>query len=382
MSKPARIAFADGTILRGRSVGAEGTAGGEAVFNTGMTGYQEVLTDPSYRGQIVTMTYPEIGNYGINAADMESDRAQVAGFVMRHCCERPSNFRSQESLSDFLRRSHIVAIDDVDTRAITRKLRVAGVMNALISTEDSTDQELLAQVRAVPSMAGLDLASGAGTRVAYRWQEAADPAGFMPPLAVPAWAQTPHVVAIDFGIKRNILRLLAASGLRVTVVPGTASAAEVLALEPDGIFISNGPGDPAAVAAGIGTVTSLVAGDLPIFGICLGHQIMSLAYGAATYKLKFGHRGANHPVKRIRDGAVEIASHNHGFAVDPATLPGSVRMSHINLNDQTCAGMEHVSKPQFSVQYHPEAGPGPADPLYLFQQFAAAIAQRLATASR
>ena len=385
MSKPARIAFADGTILRGRSVGADGTAGGEAVFNTGMTGYQEVLTDPSYRGQIVTMTYPEIGNYGINPADMESDRAQVAGFVMRHCCEAPSNFRATESLSAFLRRSNIVAIDDVDTRAITRKLRVAGAMNALISTTSTTevnDAELLAQVRAVPSMDGLDLASGAGTTVTYAWQEAADPTGFMPPLAVPAWTQAPHVVAIDFGIKRNILRLLAASGLRVTVVPGATSAEAILALKPDGIFISNGPGDPAAVSAGIRTITSLVAGDLPIFGICLGHQIMSIAYGAATYKLKFGHRGANHPVKRIRDGAVEIASHNHGFAVDPTTLPASVRMSHVNLNDQTCAGMEHVSKPQFSVQYHPEAGPGPADPLYLFQQFASAIAQRLAGAGR
>jgi len=382
MSKPARIAFADGTILRGRSVGADGTAGGEAVFNTGMTGYQEVLTDPSYRGQIVTMTYPEIGNYGINVADMESDRAQVAGFVMRHCCEEPSNFRARESLSAFLRRSNIVAIDDVDTRAITRKLRVAGVMNALISTEDSSDAQLLAQVRAVPSMEGLDLASDAGTRVAYAWQEPADPVGFMPPLAVPAWAQAPHVVAIDFGIKRNILRLLAAGGLRVTVVPAATSAEAILALRPDGIFISNGPGDPAAVSDGIRTITSLVAGDLPIFGICLGHQIMSLAYGARTYKLKFGHRGANHPVKRISDGAVEIASHNHGFAVDPATLPASVRMSHINLNDQTCAGMEHVSKPQFSVQYHPEAGPGPADPLYLFQQFAAAIAQRMAAGAR
>jgi len=382
MPKPARIAFADGTILRGRSVGAEGTVGGEAVFNTGMTGYEEVLTDPSYRGQIVTMTYPEIGNYGINAADMESDRAQVAGFVMRHCCERASNFRATESLPEFLIRSRIVAIDDVDTRAITRKLRVSGAMNAMISTEDLSDQELLARVRAVPSMDGLDLASDVGTSVVYAWQESADATGFMPPVARRAWTQAPHVVAIDFGIKRNILRLLTACGLRVTVVPAATTAEAILALGPDGIFISNGPGDPAAVTLGIRTITTLVAGEMPIFGICLGHQIMSLAYGASTYKLKFGHRGANHPVKRIRDGAVEIASHNHGFAVDPTTLPATVRMSHVNLNDQTCAGMEHVSKPQFSVQYHPEAGPGPADPLYLFQQFADAIAHRLGVGTR
>jgi carbamoyl-phosphate synthase small subunit len=373
----ARIAFADGTIFRGRAVGARGTVGGEAVFNTGMTGYQEVLTDPSYRGQIVTMTYPEIGNYGINPEDMESERAQVAGFVMRSCCERPSNFRARESLSEFLARSGIVAIDEVDTRAITRKLRVGGAMNAVITGEALSDAELVAKARAVPSMAGLDLASDVGTRKPYEWSEASDARTFGALPVHPAWKQAPRVVAIDFGIKRNILRLLVASGFRVTVVPAAHPVDEILKLQPDGIFLSNGPGDPAAVTGGIATVQRLIQGELPIFGICLGHQILSLAYRARTYKLKFGHRGANHPIKRLRDGAVEIASHNHGFAVDPASLPGDVRMSHVNLNDGTCAGIEHVTKPQFSVQYHPEAGPGPADPLYLFKQFADLIAARV-----
>ena len=373
----ARLVFADGSIHRGRSVGAQGTTTGEAVFNTGMTGYQEVLTDPSYTGQIVTMTYPEIGNYGIIAADMESDRAQPAGFVMRQCCDVPSNFRATESLPAFLARSGIVAIDEVDTRAITRQLRVSGAMNAIISSDESlSDEQLLERLRAAPSMAGLDLASSAGTTKSYTWTEKADPATFGVAIDAGAWKRPGRVVALDFGLKLNILRLLAAHGLDVTVVPAATSAAEILALRPDGIFLSNGPGDPAVVPA-VATVRELIRTDLPLFGICLGHQILGLAYGATTYKLKFGHRGANHPIKRLRDGAVEISSHNHGFAVDPASLPADVRMSHVNLNDQTCAGIEHVSKPQFSVQYHPEAGPGPADPLYLFRQFADAIRNRI-----
>jgi carbamoyl-phosphate synthase small subunit len=380
MSTPslARIAFADGTVFAGRSVGAPGTVGGEAVFNTGMTGYQEVLSDPSYRGQIVTMTYPEIGNYGINAADMESDRAQVAGFVMRQCCDEPSNFRSEESLSQFLRRSNIVAIDDVDTRAITRKLRVSGAMNAIISSEAFSDAELVAKAKAQPSMAGLDLASAIGTKKVYSWDEASDVKTFGPALLGPALPREAHVVAIDFGIKENILRLLRSCGFKVTVVPATHSARDILALKPDGLFLSNGPGDPAAVTAGIATVKELIATDIPLFGICLGHQILSLSYGAKTYKLKFGHRGANHPIKRLSDGAVEIASHNHGFAVDPQSLPSDVAMSHVNLNDNTCAGIRHKHKPQYSVQYHPEAGPGPADPLYLFVEFREQIRKRIA----
>ena len=374
----ARLALADGTIYRGRSVGAVGSVVGEAVFNTGMNGYQEVLTDPSYRGQIVAMTYPEIGNYGISPSDMESDRAQVSGFVMRQCCDVPSNFRSVESLSEFLTRSGIVAIDDVDTRALTRKLRVAGVMNACITSEDIPDAELVNRAKHAPSMAGLDLASVVSAPQSYSWSEPSNPADFGTPLESPGYARQPHVVALDFGIKRNILRLLVSSGYKVTVVPGgTTSAADIAALNPDGIFLSNGPGDPAAVTGGIATVKELVKTDVPLFGICLGHQILSLAYGARTYKLKFGHRGANHPIKCIANGEVEIASHNHGFAVDPTTLPKGVRMSHVNLNDNTCAGIEHETKPQFSVQYHPEAGPGPADPLYLFRRFAADVKRRV-----
>jgi carbamoyl-phosphate synthase small subunit len=374
---PARIAFADGTIFRGRSVGATGTIGGEAVFNTGMTGYQEVLSDPSYRGQIVTMTYPEIGNYGVTPEDMESDRAQAAGFVMRQCCDVPSSFRSRESLPDFLRRSGIIAIDDVDTRAITRKLRVSGAMNAVLSTETMSDQELLAKAKAQPSMAGLDLASEVGTRSVYEWNEASSVATFGSVIGGEPLPRAAHIVAIDFGIKRNILRLLKSCGFKVTVVPANQSAEAILALKPDGLFLSNGPGDPAAVTTGIATVKALIKTDVPLFGICLGHQILSLAYGASTYKLKFGHRGVNHPIKRLSDGSVEIASHNHGFAVDPKSLPSGVHMSHINLNDNTCAGIAHDTKPQFSVQYHPEAGPGPADPLYLFSQFRDSIRQRM-----
>ncbi len=377
-TQPGRLALADGTVFRGRSVGAFGTVVGEAVFNTGMTGYQEVLTDPSYRGQIVAMTYPEVGNYGISPEDMESDRAQVSGFVMRQCCDVPSNFRAVESLSAFLVRSNIVAIDDIDTRALTRRLRVAGVMNACISSENVPDAELVNRAKHAPSMAGLDLTTAVATQQTYGWSEPSRADQFNTPLNSAGFARQPHVVALDFGIKRNILRLLVSSGYRVTVVPGsTTSAHDILALNPDGIFLSNGPGDPAAVTGGIATIRELTQTDLPLFGICLGHQMLSLAYGAKTYKLKFGHRGANHPIKCLANGEVEIASHNHGFAVDPTTLPKGVRMSHVNLNDNTCAGIEHESKPQFSVQYHPEAGPGPADPLYLFRRFAADVKQRV-----
>jgi carbamoyl-phosphate synthase small subunit len=373
----ARLTFADGTIFRGRSVGAEGTVAGEAVFNTGMTGYQEVLTDPSYCGQIVTMTYPEIGNYGINEQDMESDRSRVAGFVMRHCCDVPSNFRATSSLGDYLKKAGIVALDGVDTRAITRKLRVSGAMNAVISTASCPEDDLVQRARQQPSMNGLDLASNVGTTKPYEWNEPSETSTFGPALAAAKFAKPPHVVAIDLGIKRNILRLLTSCGFKVTVVPASTSAADIAARKPDGIFLSNGPGDPAAVTTTIATVRELIKTDTPLFGICLGHQILSLAYGAKTYKLKFGHRGANHPIKRLKDGAVEIASHNHGFAVDGKTLPQGVRVSHVNLNDNTCAGIEHESKPQFSVQYHPEAGPGPADPLYLFRQFSDMIAAKL-----
>jgi carbamoyl-phosphate synthase small subunit len=261
---------------------------------------------------------------------------------------------------------------------ITRKLRVSGAMNAVLSSEALSDGELIAQAQAQPSMAGLDLASDVGTQTVYEWKEVNDSAAFVSVIDGAALSRSAHVVAIDFGIKYNILRLLKACGFKVTVVPAKYSAKEILALKPDGLFLSNGPGDPAAVTVGVATVKELINTDLPLFGICLGHQILSLAYGASTFKLKFGHRGANHPIKRLSDGAVEIASHNHGFSVDPKTLPSGLRMSHINLNDQTCAGISHDHKPQFSVQYHPEAGPGPADPLYLFSQFRENIRKHIA----
>ncbi len=366
----ARLVLADGTIYRGRSVGAEKTIAGEAVFNTGMAGYQEVLTDPSYTGQIVCMTYPEVGNYGINAQDMESEKAQVAGFVMRQCCDEPSNFRSEETLSAFLKRSDIVAIDGIDTRSITRRLRVDGAINAVLSTDDSvSDEDLLAQAKNCPSMAGQDLATGVSTKDVYEWEEASS---FVDSFGSDVnWekANGDLVVAIDLGIKRNILRLLKACGFTVKVVPASTTADEIIALNPAGVFVSNGPGDPAAVKNVPEAVKQIGDAGIPMFGICLGHQIISLAYGAKSYKLKFGHRGVNHPIQRCSDSAVEIASHNHGFAIDADSLPDCLEMTHINLNDKTCAGVKHKTQPLFSVQYHPEAGPGPSDPLYLFQQF-------------
>lgn len=369
-----RLVMADGTVYRGRSVGAEGTTIGEAVFNTGMTGYQEVLTDPSYRGQIVTMTYPEIGNYGVSDADGESERPQVAGFVMRRLCERHSNFRASEDLGTYLKRLGIVAIDEVDTRAITRRLRVAGAVNAVISSDESiSDEELIERAQAAPDMSGQDLASGAGCQSAYSWDESSVSEHFGTQVT---WDRLdePLVVCIDYGIKRNILRLLRSCGLRLQVVPASASAETILALEPDGIFLSNGPGDPSVVAGAKETVAELARSGIPMFGICLGHQILSLALGAKSFKLKFGHRGSNHPVQRIEDGAVEIASHNHGFAVDADSLPEDLELTHLNLNDRTCAGIRHKTLPVFSVQYHPEAAPGPSDPLYLFQRFSNLIA--------
>jgi carbamoyl-phosphate synthase small subunit len=364
-----RLVMADGTIFRGRSVGAEGSTVGEAVFNTGMTGYQEVLTDPSYRGQIVTMTYPEIGNYGVSDFDVESERPQVAGFVMRRLCERHSNFRASEDLGAYLKRLGIVAIDEVDTRAITRRLREAGSANAVISSDESlSDEELVERARAAPDMSGQDLASGAGCQSAYEWTEISDPAQFGTLVTWPR-LNDPLVVCIDYGIKRNILRLLRSCGLRLQVVPASASAETILAMEPDGIFLSNGPGDPSVVRGAADTVAELARTGIPMFGICLGHQILALALGAKSFKLKFGHRGANHPIQRLEDGAVEIASHNHGFAVDADSLPDDLELTHLNLNDRTCAGIRHRSLPIFSVQYHPEAAPGPSDPLYLFQRF-------------
>ncbi len=371
----ARLVLADGTVFTGRAVGARGTVTGEAVFNTGMTGYQEVLTDPSYRGQIVTMTYPEIGNYGIAEEDMESGACQVSGFVMRRCCPFPSNFRSSRSLDEFLRAYGTVAIDEVDTRAITKRLREAGAVPAILSSDATLDEaELRRRAAELPSMAGQDLASRVGTAGPYVWEESSDPARFGQHVDWPAVSA--HVVAIDLGIKRNILRLLVACGFRVTVVPASTTADEILALDPDGLFVSNGPGDPAPVTRTIATLRRLLDASLPTFGICLGHQLLALACGARTFKLKFGHRGANHPIKDLDTDEVEIASHNHGFAVEIDSLPDCLRMTHLNLNDGTCAGLAHRHLPMFCVQYHPEAGPGPSDPLYLFKRFSEAIAAR------
>ena len=370
----ARLVLSDGTIFRGKAVGHIGTVEGEAVFNTGMTGYQEVLSDPSYRGQIVTMTYPEIGNYGIVTEDMESDRCQLSGFVMRSCAPLHSNFRASMSLPEFLSEQQVVGIEGIDTRKLTKKLRETGAMPAVLSSDEAlSDNELIQRASAAKEMSGQDLASTAGCSEAYSWDEPSDPNLFGQEVTWPS--VDAHVVAIDMGMKLNILRLLKSCGFKLTVVPSSTSYDDIIALKPDGVFISNGPGDPAAVETTTKTVEALIASNTPLFGICLGHQIIARALGASTFKLKFGHRGSNHPIKNLESEAVEIASHNHGFAVDPASLPTNVKMTHVNLNDDTCAGLRHLEKPVFSVQYHPEACPGPSDPLYLFQQFADLIAE-------
>jgi carbamoyl-phosphate synthase small subunit len=368
------LALEDGAWFRGVSAGAPGETSGEVVFNTSMTGYQEVLTDPSYAGQIVTMTAPQIGNYGIAAADYESGAPRVAGFVMRDPSPIASNWRAQSTLRDYLTAHGIVAIGDVDTRALTRKLRSAGVMRGVIATGAALDpDELVAKARAIPLMEGADLVKDVTCATAYDFSlTLADT------VAEATFGVTPlkrakrqlRVAAYDYGIKTNILRRLAAHGCKVRVFPATAPADELLATEPDGIFLSNGPGDPAAVTYAIDNVRSLVdRAERPIFGICLGHQLLGLALGARTYKLKFGHRGANHPVKQLDSSTIEITSQNHGFAVDPDSLPGHARVTHLNLYDGTVEGLCHLDKPIYSVQYHPEASPGPHDADYLFTQF-------------
>ncbi len=378
MGKPAKLALEDGTILTGTSFGADGEVAGEVVFNTSMTGYQEILTDPSYKGQIVTMTYPHIGNYGVTPEDEESDRPQVEGFIVREAARRHSNHRARESLQDYLRRHGIVALEGVDTRFLVRHIRLQGAMRGVLSTVDLNDDSLVAKARAIPPMAGRDLVREVAPSASYRWRR-----GFESPFAPPEWvyrcgyrwdpAVTHHVVALDFGMKRNIARYLVEIGTTLTVVPGTATAEEVLQCRPDGIFLSNGPGDPAAVTYAIETIRKLLdvaaTERLPIFGICLGHQLLSLALGARTFKLKFGHRGANQPVRNERTGRVEITTQNHGFAVDPDSLPAEVECTHWNLNDRTLEGIRHRELPVFSVQYHPEASAGPHDSAYLFAEF-------------
>jgi carbamoyl-phosphate synthase small subunit len=370
MSTPAKLALEDGTVYTGTSIGADGEVDGEVCFNTSMTGYQEILTDPSYRGQIVTMTYPQIGNYGVNAEDVESQRPHLAGFVVREHSRRQSNFRCEQSLSDYLKTWGVVAIESIDTRALVRRIRSQGAMKGVLSTADMDEVSLVAKAKASPGLVGRDLVREVIPEVPCQWDQ---------PLS--SWThlrsreqgaggreQGPHVVALDYGMKWNIPRHLVDLGCRVTIVPGTATAPDVLDLNPDGVFLSNGPGDPEPLGYAIGTIRGLL-GKKPVFGICLGHQLLALACGAKTFKLKFGHRGANHPVQNLGSGAVEITSQNHGFAVDEDSLPPTLAVTHRSLNDGTIEGIVHREVPAYSVQYHPEASAGPHDSHYLFRRF-------------
>lgn len=349
------LVLEDGREFVGRSFGAAGEAFGEMVFNTSMSGYQEILTDPSYAGQIVAMTYPLIGNYGVNDDDVESRRPWVEGFVVREASRIASNFRSTASLQDYLKQNNIVGIEHIDTRALVRHIRDKGAMRAGISTIDTNAESLLEKILASPPMQNRELASKVTVEDNYEFRITND--------------EKYHVVAYDFGVKTNSLREFARFGCRVTVVPTRTSADEVLALKPDGIFLSNGPGDPASMTKVVDEIKKLAVSETPIFGICLGHQLLGEAFGGKTYKLKFGHRGGNQPIKDLTTGKIEITSHNHGFAVDADSLPADVEVTHINLNDQTVAGLRHKTLPIFSVQYHPESAPGPHDSEYLFERF-------------
>ena len=354
-SSPALLALEDGRTFRGRSWAADGEACGEMVFNTSMTGYQEVLTDPSYAGQIVCMTYPLIGNYGVNSADAESSRPWVEGFVVREASRVSSNWRAEEKLDDYLERWHIVAIEGLDTRALVRHIRDKGAMRACISTVDLDEKSLVEKARNSPSMENRELASVVTTKQPYE---------------VPAEGKERfHVVCYDFGVKRNSLRNLAGAGCRITVVPAATSADEALAMKPDGVFLSNGPGDPASMTKEVEEVRRVAQSGIPTFGICFGHQLLGRAFGGQTFKLVFGHRGGNQPVKDLQEGGVEITSHNHGFAVQADSLPPEVEVTHINLNDRCVEGLRHKSLPIISVQYHPEAAPGPHDAEHHFQRF-------------
>ncbi len=363
--KKAILALADGLVFEGRSFGAEGETSGEVVFNTSLTGYQEILTDPSYKGQIVTMTYTQIGNYGVNPEDVESYRPWVEGFIVKEQCEFPSNWRMRKSLDEYLREHGIVGIQAIDTRALTRHLRDFGAQPGVISTKDLDFASLAQKAKAVPRMSGLDLVRDVTCKKPYQWQEGDWDIG-------KGYAKKSSfkykVVAYDYGIKRNILRLLTNAGCDVTIVPATMPAEDVLAMKPDGVFLSNGPGDPEPVTYAIENIKKLL-GKKPIFGICLGQQLLGLALGGRTYKLKFGHHGGNQPIMDLASRKVEIAAENHGFSVDMETVKEHVVITHVNLNDKTCEGMEHKTLPAFSVQYHPEASPGPHDSRYLFKRF-------------
>jgi len=370
-----RLALEDGTVWVGTPFGATGTQTGEVVFNTSMTGYQEILTDPSYCAQIVTMTYPLIGNYGINREDAESGRTQVAGFVIKELARRHSNYRATTSLEDYLAENNVIGLQGVDTRALTKKLRVDGAMRGLITTEIDDPVECVRLAREAPSQVGADLVRVVAPKNVSTWTQGLDSALTSPRTTSGA---SHNVLAVDCGMKRNILRHLVDVGCRVRVVPPTMAADEILAYEPDGVFVSNGPGDPAAVHYAIDMLRGLL-GKVPIFGICLGHQLLGLALGASTFKLKFGHRGANQPVRNLTTGRVEITSQNHGFAVEPKSLESAGGVpTHINLNDQTLEGFVHKEWPILAVQYHPEASPGPHDATYLFDCFATMMSTKAA----
>ncbi len=358
MNDNAWLALEDGTVYAGRACGIAGETGGEFVFNTAMTGYQEILTDPSYAGQCVVMTYPHIGNYGITAGDNESSRPRLSGLVVRELCKTPSNYESVQSVGDFLKNHGIVAIEEIDTRALTLKLREQGALRGIISTFDGDKKRLTAKAKALPSMKGQNLAQAVTCAKPYEWNE-----GFVQN------ERQLHVAVIDFGVKHGILRCLAAMGCAVTVVPASTTAEQLFKLKADGILLSNGPGDPEAVTVAIATIKQLLPERIPIFGICLGHQLLGLALGGKTYKLKFGHHGSNHPVKDLETGKIEITSQNHGFCMEMQTLPSTVKTTHVNLNDGTSEGLAHTELPAFSVQYHPEASAGPRDSRYLFMRF-------------
>jgi carbamoyl-phosphate synthase small subunit len=370
---PATLVLEDGTVFRGRSFGATGEVVAEIIFHTGMTGYQEVLTDPSYRGQMVVMTYPLIGNYGVNELDQESTRPQVSGFIIKELSRAASNWRSQEGLHDYLARHGILGIEGIDTRACVLHLRQQGAMRAVISTERHDVKRLVAACKAAPTMEGLNLVYDVTAEESFKFSENSALAELNRVIGVrdnapQSGALPAHVVAYDYGVKRNILNQLFDQGFTVTVVPARTTAEQVMALKPDGVFLSNGPGDPAALPEIVDNVKQLI-GQVPIFGICLGHQLLALANGARTYKLKFGHHGANHPVKDLLTQRVEITSQNHGFCVDAATLPKTASITHTNLNDGTVEGFEDEQNKYFAVQYHPEASPGPHDSGYLFRRF-------------